>query len=181
MSSKNRNRFLVVCVIAFLAVAGCAKKHKPDADSDSSKTVSRENIQDKDMSFDPTGSDSGSIEGLYTVHFDYDKSNLTEESRNQLVKDANWLKHHLEKSMQIEGHCDRHGSIEYNLALGERRAKTVQTYLNNLGIPNNRLSTISYGKEKLLDSSETDQADFKNRRANFKPSESPAVKKMSQL
>lgn len=164
-------KFLVVIAsVFFLMTSGCAKKQRPDINE-----VYSNGIQDKDMNFDASGSDSGKIDGLYTVHFDYDKSNLTEETRNMLVKDAGWLKKHDNKSVQIEGHCDRHGSIEYNLALGQRRADTVMHYLINLGIEKNRILTVSYGKEQMLDSAETEEADTKNRRANFHPIESPRI------
>lgn len=159
-------------VFILLAMMGCAKKQKPDVNNDLTGMAT---FQDKDIAVDATGSDSGKIAGLYTVHFEYDKSSLSEEMRNLLVKDAEWLKQHTNKSMQVEGHCDRHGSTEYNLALGQRRADTVKHYLVNLGIIQNRLLTISYGKEQMLDSAETDEADVKNRRANFKLIDSPKL------
>jgi peptidoglycan-associated lipoprotein len=158
--------------------SGCAKKQRPDINEAYSNAAL---TQDKDMNFDPAGSDSGKIEGLYTVHFDYDKSNLTEETRNQLVKDADWLRRHDNKGVQIEGHCDRHGSTEYNLALGQKRADTVMHYLVNLGIDKNRISTVSYGKEKMVDDAETDEADQKNRRANFYPVETARINHLSNL
>lgn len=177
--TQNSFKVMIVVALSIFLASGCAKKHKPD--SDLANTLSRDAILDKDMNFDVSGSDSGKIEGLYTVHFDYDKSNLSEETKDLLVKDANWLKHHSNKSLQIEGHCDRNGSIEYNLGLGQRRAEAVKRYLLNLGISQHRISTISYGKERLLDSSESEAADAKNRRANFKPLDSPKLQPMSSL
>jgi peptidoglycan-associated lipoprotein len=178
---QNGIKFMIVVALTIFLGSGCAKKHKSDSENDLGNTLSRDSIQDKDMGFDPSGSDSGKIENLYTAHFDYDNSSLSEETRELLVKDANWLKRHSNQSFQIEGHCDRNGSIEYNLSLGQRRAEAVKHYLVNLGISQDRLATISYGKEKLLDSSETEVADAKNRRANFKPIDSPKLKRMSNL
>jgi peptidoglycan-associated lipoprotein len=149
-----------------LTAAGCKKAQKPDTPAPEA-TAAGDNIQTKDMTFDPQGSDGGNISGLQTIRFDYDKSALTEEARNILQKNADWMRGRSDVNLQVEGHCDRHGSIEYNLALGERRAKAVSSYLANLGVDAKRLSTISYGKEKPLDSSETEAADAKNRRANF--------------
>jgi peptidoglycan-associated lipoprotein len=170
------NRVVLVLVMgSFLLSVGCAKKQKPDVDNTFSSAFS------KDMSFDPSGSDSGKIEGLYTVHFDYDKSNLSKEDRNILVKNADWLKHHMNKSFQIEGHCDRHGSTEYNLGLGQKRADIAKQYLVNLGIKADRIITTSYGKEQLLDDAETEAADAKNRRANFKPIDKPIINRLSNL
>ncbi|NIS71529.1 MAG: OmpA family protein, partial [Proteobacteria bacterium] len=68
---------------------------------------------------------------------------------------------------QIEGHCDERGTNEYNLALGERRAMSARNYLMSLGIPRNRLSTISYGEEMPVDSQHNEDAWAKNRRGHF--------------
>jgi peptidoglycan-associated lipoprotein len=168
------SKFSLMLVMASLILTvSCAKKQKPDMDNSFSDA--------KEMSFDPSGSDSGKIDGLYTVHFDYDKSNLSNEDRDLLVKDADWLRHHSNKSFQIEGHCDRHGSIEYNLGLGQKRANAAKQYLVNLGVKADRILTTSYGKEQLLDDAETEAADIKNRRANFKPIDKPILNKMSNL
>lgn len=121
------------------------------------------------MSFDTAGSDSGKIAGLQTVHFEYDKSSITAENKKVLQGNAEWIKKNAGYKVQIEGHCDNRGTIEYNLALGERRANAVKAYLVSLGIPAARLSVISYGKEKPLDTAETEAAYVKNRRANFLP------------
>lgn len=167
---------ILALALMLVFIVGCpAKKPKPDesaASAGNSGTVDDKSIQKKDMAFDATGSDSGQIEGLYTIHFPYDKSTLTEKDRGLLAKDAQWIKAHQGTTVQIEGHCDRHGSQEYNLALGERRAKAVQSYLENMGVDKDSLTIISYGKEKMLDSAETDAADGKNRRANFVPQNS---------
>ena len=121
------------------------------------------------MTFDPQGSDSGKIDGLQTLHFDYDKATLNGDSKRKAQSNADWLKSHSGSSVQIEGHCDSRGSIEYNLALGERRAQSVKSYMISLGIEANRLSVISFGKEKPLAMGETDADYAKNRRANFVP------------
>jgi peptidoglycan-associated lipoprotein len=69
--------------------------------------------------------------------------------------------------IQIEGHCDERGTVEYNLALGERRANSAKRYLSSLGLTVNRVSTISYGKEKPLDPGHNEEAWAKNRRDHF--------------
>ena len=101
------------------------------------------------------------------VHFDFDKYDLTPEAREILAGHAQILKDHSEINILIEGHCDERGTIEYNLALGERRAIAVKTYLMNYGIDVGRLYTISYGKERPLDPRQTEDAWAKNRRAAF--------------
>jgi peptidoglycan-associated lipoprotein len=105
--------------------------------------------------------------GLQTVHFPYDSSNLDSEAKNVLRSNAEILKTNSNVKIQIEGHCDARGGIQYNLALGERRAKSVKDYLVDAGVSGNRISTISYGKERLLDPGTSEEANAKNRRANF--------------
>ena len=173
MLIKMPIKSLVMLFCLFLAF-GCSKKPPAaeEASPEASTTqptepVPESNVVNKDLSFDPQGSDSGNISGLFTIHFKYDNSTLTAEGRSQAQKNAQWMKDNPDVHLQIEGHCDRHGSTEYNIALGERRARAVKAYMINLGAKANRLSVISYGIEKLMDSSEAESADGKNRRANF--------------
>jgi peptidoglycan-associated lipoprotein len=86
-----------------------------------------------------------------------------------LKQNAEWIKSNAAVSVQIEGHCDQRGTIEYNLALGERRAQTVRSYLIGLGVPSGRLNIISYGEEKLIAKGDSESDHSKNRRANFVP------------
>jgi len=103
-----------------------------------------------------------------TVYFDFDKSDLRQDARNVLNKNADiLLKSKPDAKVQIEGHCDERGSAEYNLALGERRAKSSMQYLITLGVKADRLSIISYGKEKPAVQGNDDAAWAKNRRAEF--------------
>lgn len=126
-------------------------------------------ISSQGINYDQMGSDSGNIEGLNTINFDYDSATLSTEARKTLASNAEWIRNHPDVTVQIEGHSDSRGSVEYNLALGERRAKAVKSYLVSLGVDSKRLTIISYGEEKpiALGDSESDYA--KNRRANFVP------------
>ncbi|MCR4310593.1 MAG: peptidoglycan-associated lipoprotein Pal [Deltaproteobacteria bacterium] len=101
------------------------------------------------------------------VRFDFDKSEVKEDARMTCQIVANYLKMHPNAKMQIEGHCDERGTAEYNLALGERRATAVMTYLVSLGVSKEALSTVSFGKEKPLDPGHNEEAWAKNRRAHF--------------
>lgn len=108
--------------------------------------------------------------GFETIYFDFDKSDLSKDARNSLNKNAELLlKAKKDANIQIEGHCDERGSAEYNLALGERRAKSAQQYLLTLGVKAERLSVISYGKEKPAVQGSDEAAWSKNRRAEFVP------------
>jgi peptidoglycan-associated lipoprotein len=98
------------------------------------------------------------------VYFAYDKSDITAESRQILEKQAAWLQKNANVTVTIEGHCDERGTREYNLALGERRANAVKNVLVALGVPANRVSTISYGKERPAVVGSTEAAWAQNRR-----------------
>ena len=103
-----------------------------------------------------------------TVYFDFDKSDLRQDARDAISKNATFmLKSNTSIKIKIEGHCDERGSAEYNLALGERRAKSVQQYLLTLGVQPDRLAVISYGKEKPAVQGDNEEAWAKNRRAEF--------------
>lgn len=101
------------------------------------------------------------------VHFAFDQYALTTESQTTLTGLAENLKANAASVVQVEGHCDERGSIEYNLALGEKRAQSVKSFLVNLGIPESRLTTISYGEEKPAADGHDEAAWSKNRRAEF--------------
>jgi peptidoglycan-associated lipoprotein len=88
---------------------------------------------------------------LERIHFDFDKYVLVPAAEEILKKNADYLKQNAGAQITIEGHCDERGTIEYNLALGERRAKTAYQYLMDLGVDPNRMKTVSYGKEMPLD------------------------------
>ncbi|NUO83576.1 peptidoglycan-associated lipoprotein Pal [candidate division KSB1 bacterium] len=105
---------------------------------------------------------------LENINFDYDKFDLTATARDILANHASVLRNRPEVSVQIEGHCDERGTIEYNLALGDKRAKAVANYLISLGVERSRLSTISFGKERPVDSRQNESAWAKNRRAEFR-------------
>ncbi len=100
------------------------------------------------------------------IHFDFDKYDIRAGDTEILKGNAALLMKHPRVKIQIEGHCDERGTIEYNLALGERRANSAKKYLISLGISADRISTISYGKEKPLDPGHTEEAWAKNRRAH---------------
>jgi peptidoglycan-associated lipoprotein len=104
---------------------------------------------------------------LATIYFDYDKSDLSDAARATLQANADWLKANPSRVVRIEGNCDERGTVEYNLALGQRRAASVRDYLGGLGVDASRLKTISYGKERPADPGHDDTARAKNRRAEF--------------
>jgi len=104
---------------------------------------------------------------LKDIHFDFDKYDIRRGDEEILRENAALIKKYPKVKIQIEGHCDERGTVEYNLALGERRANNAKKYLVSLGIASNRISTISYGKEKPLDPGRNEEAWAKNRRAHI--------------
>jgi peptidoglycan-associated lipoprotein len=101
------------------------------------------------------------------AYFDFDKYNLRSDARAALEADARLLKDNPNVKVLIEGHCDERGTVEYNLALGERRARASMDYLISLGIERHRLDIISYGKEKPVALGHNESSWSKNRRAEF--------------
>jgi len=104
---------------------------------------------------------------LKDIHFAFDSSDLDEQARSILRDNAKWLKDHSRTKIEIEGHCDERGTVEYNLALGTRRAGAAKEYLVALGTPAERLATISYGEELPLCHEHNEECWQKNRRVHF--------------
>ena len=170
----NLTRAMAIAGLTLILAAGCTKPKKTTeengtgADNGATSTEAPA-ITDKSIATDPQGSDSGKIDGLVTVNFEYDQARLTDSARSKLKQNAEWIKKNADYTIQIEGHTDSRGSVEYNLSLGERRAKSVKTYLEGLGVESKRMTIISYGEEKPIDPGDNEAAWSKNRRANFVP------------
>ena len=107
------------------------------------------------------------VAALKEVYFDFDKYDIRAEDAKTLDTNAAWLKSNADNLVLIEGHCDERGTNEYNLALGERRAKATMNYLVSQGIQANRITIISYGEERPVCNEKTEACWAKNRRANF--------------
>jgi peptidoglycan-associated lipoprotein len=104
---------------------------------------------------------------LRDVHFEYDKSDIRPQDAKAIEENAKVLKDNVRAQILIEGHADERGTNEYNLALGERRAKTTRDYLISLGVPAARISIISYGEERPACAEHAESCWSKNRRAHF--------------
>ena len=104
---------------------------------------------------------------LKDIQFDFDKYDVRSVDEAVLKENAVFLKNNPKMKIQIEGHCDERGTVEYNLALGERRANNTKKYLVFLGIPSDRISAISFGKERPLDKGHHEEAWARNRRAHI--------------
>jgi peptidoglycan-associated lipoprotein len=115
----------------------------------------------------PSPKEFMAVAALKEVHFDFDKYDIRPEDAKTLDANAAWLKSNGDNLVLIEGHCDERGTNEYNLALGERRAKATMNYLVSQGIQANRITIISYGEERPVCTEKTEACWAKNRRAAF--------------
>lgn len=147
-------------LISLLSLGACSSK-KPKVQKEAPATS-----MDGDVILNGS-SDDGNAGHLKTVHFLYNESTLDQRAKNVLKANAEYLKSHPTVSVQIEGHCDERGSRQFNLALGERRAKIVRDYLTALGIKSKRLAVMSWGNEKPLSDGSDEGSWSKNRRGNF--------------
>jgi peptidoglycan-associated lipoprotein len=155
---KTSISFCLIFSLTFLF--SCSSK-KVEKKSSSNDVVSKDGLV---LNGD---SDSGKAGKLKTVYFSYNSSQLDNKAKDILKNNAEFLKQNTNVFLEIEGHCDERGGRQYNLALGERRAKMVRDYLNALGVKSFRLKVISYGNERPLSDAPNEQAWSKNRRSNF--------------
>ena len=164
---------ILISLFLFTYLIGCGKKPglKPAVEPTKTGTETKtdeatgEPIQDEDVM-----SESGDWDSklkLGRIHFEFDRYRLTDEAKEVLADNARVLKNNSKVRILIEGHCDERGTVEYNLALGERRAQVARDYLLELGIPAGRISIISYGKERPLEFGQSESAWSKNRRDEF--------------
>jgi peptidoglycan-associated lipoprotein len=180
MKKSYRGLLVILIFVQAFVVTGCAKKAEP---------AKVEEVKPPLAAPAPTPAPApGSSEGALAVqaqnpmsniddgmkalqenniYFDFDNYDLKPEAQETLNQDAAFLKANPDITIQISGNCDERGTVEYNLALGERRAKAAQDYLVSMGITKERLSVISYGKEKPIDPGHDEEAWAKNRNDQF--------------
>ena len=161
-------------VALVLSVAACASKDKTDASSinvEEGQGMAAGPLDGTEGygAYAGEGPAPGTQQDLVVnvgdrVFFGYDQYDLTQEAQRTLDMQAEWMKRYPNVSVTIAGHCDERGTREYNLALGDRRANAVKSYLVALGVPGDRVSTISYGKERPAVMGSNDSAWAQNRR-----------------
>ena len=153
---------------AFVAFGafGCAKKQVVKAEESITKPPEEAPKKEEPV---PQAVRAEDIERqIQPIHFDFDKYEIRSGDAEILKENSRILNENPSLKVKIEGHCDERGSVEYNLALGERRAKAARDYLVTLGIEKQRLSTISYGEERPADPGHDESAWEKNRRDEFR-------------
>ena len=166
--------FTSALLVFFLAA--CSTTPKDTADSSGSGSSSSSDVSSSEegtitetspesASITPGSQEDLIVNGGDRVFFNYDSSDLDSDAQELLQDQVAWLKQYSEVSVIVEGHCDERGTREYNLALGEKRAQSVKNYLIGLGISSDRISTISYGKERPAVVGSNDGAWSQNRRS----------------
>ena len=149
---------ILVVIMAALVLSACATKTTTTSKKLSTQITGDTYTGEETVKYLATGVPD-------RVFFATNKSVLTTASRDTLRKQAAWMRKKKDLTFTIEGHADERGTREYNLALGERRANAVKDYLMTYGISGNRLSVISYGKERPVNSGSTPLAWSQNRRS----------------
>ena len=159
---------LVLVIPGLIFAASCAKK-QVECGPAWAPDVKAKPLAAKPMEKQPVPEVKAVIEEFPNedIRFEFDRSNLLPEAQDNLRAKAKWLMAHPDVSAIIEGHCDERGTNEYNMALGDRRAGSAETFLVDLGVEASRLKTISYGEEKPLDPGQNEEAWAKNRRVHF--------------
>ncbi len=171
---KRFREIAVLLVVCLVAVGGCARGRRGGlrglAERAPGETITEEELEA--LGINPELSARGMVfadtSKLQDVYFDFDRSDIKPDTRRILAENAEWLRKHRAVKVQIEGHCDERGTVEYNLALGQRRAASVRKYLVALGINPGKVFTISYGEEQPVDPRHSESAWAENRRAHFK-------------
>lgn len=177
----KKNSLLAVVVLPFilsLAFSACSKKNVKGSSADNPDMVTdtatipgldvQEGAEGASGEADIRGGEFAAQETIKTVSFEYDRYELSEKARETLQANAVLLKARKDWNVLVEGHCDDRGTTEYNLALGQKRAKAVRDYYVRLGVQESAIGTISYGEEKPLCTEAADTCWLSNRRAETK-------------
>lgn len=177
-------RLAVVLILLSLVAAGCAQKAatraddsaQKQSDADTTRKDTADKVTDRQVptkiesvdSRDGLSPKMDEQEGLFKdVLFDFDKYDVKETYQPAMKSIASWMTKNSGARLSVEGHCDERGTNEYNLALGDRRAKSVRDALVALGVPSSKIDLISYGEEKPLCREQTEECWARNRRAHF--------------
>jgi peptidoglycan-associated lipoprotein len=174
----NKTLKNVVIALPLLALAACSSNDNSDEQSNTDTNANTEVTQEvTEDSVQVTAAkraaaieeqkrqELAKLSSEHIIYFDFDVSNVSEQFASLLDAHATYLNANSDVNVLIEGHADERGTPEYNIALGERRAKAVETYLENMGVDSAQLSVVSYGEEKPMVKDRSEGAFAKNRRA----------------
>ena len=166
MGNKVKMLLSSLLCVSVMILSGCSKKVTTD-EGLTSKTDSEALGAEESLDSKPLGISEGrTTEGMLPVYFNFDSSEIKTDQISRIEVNSEFIKK-VEMPVKIEGNCDPRGTNEYNMALGERRALGAKKYLVNLGVAESRLSTVSYGEERMLLHGHDELSWSQNRRADF--------------
>lgn len=168
--TKRINAFLSALVaVSLLTLSGCGSDSKTSEElaptDPASQTMGKE--ESLDSPSDPSISEGRTSGPMLPIYFDFDASDIRQDQVARAITNADFLKANPAVKIRIEGNCDPRGTNEYNMALGERRALSAKKYLTNLGVENARMTTISFGEERILLHGHDELSWAQNRRDDF--------------
>lgn len=173
MKMSPRSVALVLAVLLAIPMAGCAKKPVattpvPPATTPTPTQTPVPPVTQPEVAPEPA-KPPVSANDLKIIYFGYDSFTLDDGARAALDNNAKLLRDNAGLMVSVDGHCDERGTVEYNQALGQKRAEAVQQYLSDAGTAGNRFRVISYGKERPADEGHDESAWSRNRRVEFTP------------
>jgi len=169
MKIRSMMVFMIVMVCSILVLTGCPKKPEEAAMPETQKPAVEAPAPapapaPAEVKPEPAERSAAAAAGLKPIYFDFDRSFIRDDAKTIMKENASWLKANPKVKVRIEGNCDERGTIEYNQALGQRRASAAKKYLTDMGVSSSRISLISYGKEKPACSNATEECWQQNRR-----------------
>lgn len=157
----------LLCV-SVLTLSGCGSKPKTDEAMKPADDGEAMAAQEESLDSQPRGISEGrTSEGMLPVYFNFDSSDIKSDQVSRVEVNAEFSKSNSALPIRIEGNCDPRGTNEYNMALGERRALSAKKYMVNLGVDESKLTTVSYGEERMLLHGHDELSWAQNRRADF--------------
>ncbi|MGI6657011.1 MAG: peptidoglycan-associated lipoprotein Pal [Desulfobulbus sp.] len=173
MRSRTITHWVLLLLLAVsVGLVGCSKKTTVTAAGEGTEDDGGMGVATESLDTPSTTEAGNILEGrtsgpMLPVYFDFDANSIRSDQVPRIEGNASYLRENPNMYVRIEGNCDPRGTQEYNLALGERRAQTAKSYLINLGVNPDRLSTVSFGEEKLLFFGQDEASWAQNRRADF--------------
>ena len=164
MKTVLRETIVTIAVILVFVVGGCSHTKK---DTSETAAVPEEATEIVEIEEEVVEVPVEVISNLSNIYFEFDKSVLSSEAIQELKEIGAWLLENPNTKIRIEGNCDERGTDEYNLALGERRARSAKNFLVSLGVASEKIITISFGEENPADPGHNEMAWAKNRRDEF--------------
>lgn len=168
---NQKKSFYLITMVLFMSMSllgGCSgKKKTAEPGAATSDTMGQPESLETTVSADDNIMEGRTSGPMLPVYFDFDSSMIKQDQVQRIETNADFLKKESQLNIRIEGNCDPRGTKEYNLALGERRAQSAKKYLVQLGVDSSRLSTVSWGEEKLLLFGQDELSWAQNRRDDF--------------